>query len=37
MEEKDELVPGFLIGGMVVGLGYIGINATFVGLHRSPF
>ena len=28
--EKDELVQGFLIGGITVGLGYIGINAVFV-------
>ncbi|RPB21347.1 hypothetical protein L211DRAFT_443718 [Terfezia boudieri ATCC MYA-4762] len=28
--EKDELTLGFLIGGITVGLGYIGINAIFV-------
>ncbi|KAF8417680.1 amino acid permease-domain-containing protein, partial [Terfezia claveryi] len=28
--DKNELVQGFLIGGMTVGLGYIGINAIFL-------
>ncbi|KAF8418447.1 hypothetical protein EV426DRAFT_322814 [Tirmania nivea] len=30
MGKKDELVSGFLFGGMAVGFGYIGINAVFL-------
>jgi len=35
MGKKDELARGFLIGGIAVGLGYIGINTIFVGYHHS--